>query len=113
MVLFDKGDVYFDTNFDIIMRRHKRIKIFNDKGKDHGDIRLEFYSSNRYEEIYELSAQTINLKDGKPFITKLDKKQIFRETIDKNRTTIVFSFPDVQAGAVLEYKYILKNPIVQ
>src|SRR5690606_28145137 len=58
MVLFDKGDVYFDTNFDIIMRRHKRIKIFNNKGKDHGDIRLEFYSSNKYEEIYELSAQT-------------------------------------------------------
>lgn len=110
MVLFDKGHVYFDQNFDIILQRHKRIKVFNEKGKDNANVRLEFYSANKYEEIYDLSAQTINLKEGKPVITKLDKKQVFRESIDKNRMAIIFSFPDVQSGTIIEYKYVLKTP---
>lgn len=28
MVLFDKGEVYYDHNFDLSMMKHKRIKIF-------------------------------------------------------------------------------------
>ena len=63
MVLFDKADVYFDPRFDIVMERHKRVKIFDDKAKDVVDIRLEYESYNGYEDIYDLSAHTINLKD--------------------------------------------------
>lgn len=110
MVLFDRGEVYFDHQFDIIMDRHKRIKIFNEKGKDEANIRIEFYSNNHYEDLYDIDAQTINIKDGKPVITKLDRKQIFREAVDKNSTAIVFSFPDVQAGSVIEYHYKWKTP---
>ncbi len=110
MVLFDKADVYFDQNFDIIMERHKRIKIFNEKAKDEANVRLEYYSTGRYEDIYGLQAQTINSKDGKPVIIKLDRKQIFTEIIDKNRTALIFTFPDVQSGSVVEFKYQWKTP---
>jgi hypothetical protein len=105
MVLFDKGDSYFDTEFNIIMERHKRIKIFNDNGKDHANIRITFYGRNRYEYITGLQAQTINLVDGKPEITKIDKKVVFTENIDKQQTALVFSFPNVKPGSVIEYKY--------
>ena len=105
MVLFDKGEVYFDQDFNIVSEFHKRIKVFNQKAKDQGDVRLEFYSANRMEEIYDLSAQTINYKDGKPVITRLDKKQIFTEAIDKNWSAMIFTFPDVQEGSIIEYKY--------
>lgn len=111
MVLFDKGDVYFDQNFDIIMDCHKRIKIFNEKAKSEANIRIEYYSASHVEEIYNLQAQTINLKEGKPVITKLDKKQVFTETIDKYRSALVFTFPDVQEGSVIEYKYQWKTPM--
>ncbi|WP_374166196.1 DUF3857 domain-containing protein [Arcticibacter sp. MXS-1] len=109
MVLFDKADVYFDQNFDIVMERHKRVKIFNEKAKDAANVRLEYYSINHYEELYGLQAQTINLKDGKTVITKLDKKQIFTEAVDKNQTALVFSFPDVQPGSIIEFKYQWKT----
>lgn len=105
-ILFDKGDVYYDHNFDLSMERHKRIKIFNDNGKDKANIRIEFYSGNHAEYITGLQAQTINLVDGKPEITKLDKKLIFTERIDKMRSALVFSMPNVKAGSIIEYKYL-------
>jgi hypothetical protein len=105
MVLFDKGDLYFDTQFNIVLERHKRIKIFNEKSKDAADVKLEFYGTNRIEDIYDINAQTINIKDGKPVITKLDKKQVYRQALDKYRTAIIFTFPDIQNGSVIEYTY--------
>ncbi|RYY35194.1 MAG: DUF3857 domain-containing protein, partial [Sphingobacteriaceae bacterium] len=107
MVLFNKGDVYFDQEFNIVTSHHKRIKIFNDNGKKNADIRIEYYSGNHLEFISDLQVQTINLVNGKPEITKIDKKQIFTENIDKMHSAMVFSFPNVKAGSVIEYRYTL------
>lgn len=112
MVLFDKADVYFDHNFDIVMERHKRIKIFNDKARKEADITLEYYGGYQLEYLTNLQAQTINLQNGKPAITKVDKKSIFNQIIDKSRNKMVFTFPDVQDGSVLEFKYTLRTVAV-
>jgi hypothetical protein len=104
-VLFDKADIYFDQEFNIVNERHKRVKIFNDNGKKNADIRIEYYTANRAEYITGLQAQTINLVDGKVEITKIDKKQVFTEVVDKWRTALVFSFPNVKPGCVVEFKY--------
>lgn len=104
-VLFNKGDVYYDGSFDIIGEYHKRIKIFNDNAKDEANIRIEYYGGNRLEYITGVEAETINLVNGKPEITKLDKKLIYTQTVDKVRNAIVFSMPNVKAGSVIEYKY--------
>jgi len=105
MVLYEKGDVYYDDRFEIVMDMHKRIKIFNDKGKDQANIRIEYYSGNHYENITGIQVQTINLVDGKPEITRLEKKLIYTEVIDKNRSAVVFAFPNVKPGSILEYQY--------
>lgn len=105
MVLFDKGDTYYDYQFNIVMERHKRIKIFNDNGKNEANIRIEYISGNRYEYITGIEAETINLVNGKIEITKLDKKVLYSEVIDKSRSAYVFSFPNVKPGSVIEYKY--------
>ncbi|MGV8878645.1 MAG: DUF3857 domain-containing protein [Sphingobacteriaceae bacterium] len=105
MVLFDKADVFFSSAFQIVMVRHKRIKIFNDKAKDAANIRLEYYGGNRFESIAKVQAQTINLVNGKAEIIKLDKKSLYNETLDKSRNAIAFSLPNVQAGSVIEFKY--------
>ena len=105
-VLFDKGNVYFGADIMSITNEvHRRIKIFNDHGKDEADIHIKYYSGNHLEYITGLQAQTINLVDGKPEITKLDKKLIYTKTIDKNYSEITFTFPNVKPGSVLEYKY--------
>lgn len=110
MVLFDKADVYFDQDFNIVMDRHKRIKIFNDKGKDEANIRIPFWGGNRLESISDIQVETINENNGKPEITKLEKKLIYTENIDKSRTAIVFAFPNVRAGSVIEFKYHWQTP---
>ncbi|QEC76943.1 DUF3857 domain-containing protein [Mucilaginibacter ginsenosidivorax] len=108
-ILFDKGDTYFDTQYNINTDRHKRIKIFNDNGKDEANIRIEYYSYNRIEYITGLQAQTINLTNGAVEIIKVDKKQIFTEAVDKYRSAMVFSFPNVKPGTIIEYKYRLTS----
>jgi len=104
-VLFDIGKVFYNSNLVVNMQRHKRIKIFNDNGKKEANIRLEYYSGGKYEFIDGIEAQTINYVNGKIEITKLDKKSIFSETIDKGRSAYIFSFPNVKPGSIIEYKY--------
>lgn len=106
-ILFDKGETYFDTQYNVVTERHKRLKIFNDNGKDEANIRIEYYSNNRAEYITGLQAETINLTNGAVEIIKVDKKQIFTEAVDKTHSAMVFSFPNVKPGSIVEYKYRL------
>jgi hypothetical protein len=106
-VLFDQCEAYYDDQFNIVQERHKRIKIFNDNGKSEANIRIEYRSISNYEYISGFEAQTINLVNGKPEITKLDKKSLFTEHIDKYRSAYVFSLPNIKAGSIIEYRYRL------
>lgn len=105
MVLFDKGDVYYDNDFNIVLERHKRIKILSESGKKEADIRIEYYGGNKFEYVTGLQGEIFNLNNDNVEITKLDKKQIFTEIVDKSRMALVFTFPNVKAGSVIEYKY--------
>lgn len=108
-VLFEKGDLYFGgTLLTITEEVHTRIKIFNDNGKDQADIKIPymaFFGGERLEYITGIQAETINLVDGKQVITKLDKKLIYTKNIDKNKSEITFTMPDVKPGCIIEYKY--------
>ncbi len=104
-VLIDKGDLFYDNQWNVIVNYHKRIKIFNDNGKDQANIKLEYYNIDHLEYINGLQAETINLVDGKPEITKLDKKQVYTQVIDKYRSAIVFSMPNVKAGSIIDIEY--------
>jgi len=106
-VLFDKGSVYFSPQYDLVLDRHIRIKIFNEKGNDEANIRIEFFGGNRSEYITNLQAETINLNNGNIEITKVDKKLVYTQNVNKIRTAMVFSFPNVKPGSVVEFKYTL------
>jgi hypothetical protein len=105
MVLFDKGDVYYDNDFNVILERHKRIKILTESGKKEADVRIEYYGGNKFEYVTGLQGEIFNLNNDKVEITRLDRKQIFTEVVDKSRLALVFTFPNVKAGSVIEYKY--------
>jgi len=106
MVLFDKGEVYYNsTEEKIHLNRHRRIKIFNDNGKRNADVRIEFVGAFNLQTIESLDAETINLVDGKQEVTKIDKKSIYTEKTDKYRLAYIFSFPNVKAGSILEFRY--------
>jgi hypothetical protein len=107
-VLFDKGKVYFDTHYNVILERHTRIKIFNDNGKNQASVKIEYYSGYG-ENIYDVQAETINQTDGKLEITKIDKKLIYTQVVDKLIKEVVFTFPNVKPGSIIEYKYTYSN----
>ncbi|MDF2434413.1 MAG: hypothetical protein JWP44_4044 [Mucilaginibacter sp.] len=106
-VLFDKGSVYFTPDYDLVLERHVRTKIFNDKGNDEANVRIEYFGGDRSEYITGVQAQTINLNNGNVEITRVDKKLIYTQTVDKLRMALVFSFPNVKPGSVVEFKYTL------
>jgi hypothetical protein len=105
-VLFNIGRLYWGDDLKSITNEiHKRIKIFNDNGEKEANIRIEFYGGNHVEYINGIEAETINLVDGKPEITKLDKKLIYTNVIDKEKSEITFAMPNVKLGCIIEYKY--------
>jgi hypothetical protein len=109
MVLFDKGEINHNTAFSLIMLRHKRIKIFNDKGKEEASIHIEFLAHGD-ELVQDVEAETINLNNHTIEYTPVDKKLIYTQKIDKNRKEIVFTFPNVKAGSIVEYQYKWRTP---
>ena len=110
VVLFDVGELYFDLSSmasTMQFERHVRIKILKTKGKDQADIHLPYFSYRNIEYIKNLTAQTYNLDaSGNIVTTKVEKKLIYEKPIDKYRTEQVFTFPDVQAGSIIEYKWL-------
>ncbi|MBB3054797.1 DUF3857 domain-containing protein [Mucilaginibacter gotjawali] len=105
-VLQEKGTVYFGPNLSTITEEiYKRIKIFNNGGKNEANINIEYFSGDHLEYITGIQAETINLVNGKIEITKLDKSLIYNKPIDKYHSEVAFSFPNVASGSIIEYKY--------
>jgi hypothetical protein len=104
-ILINQAVLYYDEKFNVVEDFHKRIKVFNDNGKNEANIVIVYYGGDKSEYITDLQAETFNENNGAVEITKLDKKSIFIKPIDKQRSEMVFTFPDVKAGSVLDFKY--------
>jgi hypothetical protein len=108
-VLFDKGNVYFTSDYTIVFERHTRIKIFNEKGNESANIKIQYYRGTDLQLLSGMQAETINSDNGTIQITKVDKKQIFTKAVDKERAEVSFAFPNVKPGSIIEYKYVLSS----
>ena len=115
MVLFDVGEVFCNLNLNSLtndyvnteLSRHVRIKILTDKGLDRANIKIRYYSDRNLEEIRNISAQTINMDaSGNIVYTKVDKALIYRKKINKRLSEVIFTFPEVKKGSIIEYKFI-------
>jgi hypothetical protein len=111
VVLFDAGAFNcYINNGGVFMEltRHVRIKILNDKGLDHANVHLRYSTYRNQQNIKNLSAQTYNLDaSGNIVVTKLEKKLVYEKKISKRLSEDAFTFPEVKAGSVIEYKYVL------
>lgn len=84
-----------------------RIKIFSDEGRAHGDISIPYFK--QYGDIKDLTARTIH-SDGTiiPFRGEVFEKMIVK-TKQIRYLAKTFSFPEVEAGSILEYHYTRKS----
>jgi len=109
VVLADFGDINFRFDNDkpyFDLERHRRVKILKRSGFDYGDVSISFYSENRLEEIKKINAVVHN-PDGSS--TKLKKRDFFEEEYNDTYTRLKFTFPNLQEGSVIEYKYTLSS----
>ena len=113
MMLFEVGELYCTissagVNFDI--DKHVRLKILKDKGKEWADVRIRYIGYKNDESIKNLAAQTYNLdENGNIVTTKVEKKLVYQKKVNKYMNEMVFTFPDVKVGSVLEFKYTQTN----
>ena len=107
--LFDYGSVEYRVGGDDIniqTDRRTRIKILKEKGLDDANIKINFYSHNNYEKIYDISGVTYNLDNSGNIVkTKLEKSSVFIKKLNNRYSQVSFSMPDVKVGSVIEFKF--------
>jgi hypothetical protein len=104
VILFDVGRLYFRGSIAII-ERHRRIKILDKSGLDYANVVLSYVHQNGLESVRDVSAQTINLVNGKTKTLEVNKNNIFDEEMDEYWAQVRFTLPSVAPGSIIEYKY--------
>ena len=89
---------YFDSN-QMQFVHQMRIKILKDEGKEQGDFWVPA------SEKTTVKGQTVNLENGVPVVTKLNKEGIFIERITKNAYRARVAMPNVKVGSVLDIEF--------
>lgn len=104
----DKGWQY---SLEVVVRK----KIFNEEGKDEGNVTISLYDpirgANR-EEISSMRASTYNLVGGKVERTKASGKEQQRTRLNDYRTEVSMALPNVKNGSVVEYSYTLVSDYI-
>ena len=107
VVLLDEAHSDYDDRYQLLTRRHIRLKILKEKGVADANISLQFYSKDDFEYITEIKAVTINAGAGGEVSTNaVDRKSIFTRKINDRVGEVSFSFPAVKVGSILEYEYL-------
>ncbi|HEU4401610.1 MAG TPA: DUF3857 and transglutaminase domain-containing protein [Candidatus Polarisedimenticolia bacterium] len=86
-----------------VLDYHWRMKILTERGKEYAEIHIP---AQKYSRVSNLRARTIKA-DGT--VVPVAPDQIFEKVVlqvgDYKRTELVFNFPAVEPGAILEYRY--------
>ena len=115
VVLFDKGkSIFFDYRgaYDIRFTRHKRIKIFDNSELDYAEVAIPFYEDgyDATEKVVSIKAVTYNFENGRVIKQELDPSTVYVERINEKWRRKKFVLPQVKAGSIIEYEYVLETP---
>ena len=84
--------------------RHEALKVLSEAGRGFGEVKLRIPIKARLREI---QARAIS-SDGE--VRWLDPKKLIRDTTETTQgdyRIVIFAFPDVQVGSVLELQYVV------
>ncbi|HEY9000000.1 MAG TPA: DUF3857 domain-containing protein [Mucilaginibacter sp.] len=104
----------FDNNIRLTYEYHVKIKILDSRGFFSGTVVLPLFNNEDNtagDEINNISGITSYKDDnGITQVAELDTKNIYKTKVNKFESTWKFAMPDVRAGCVIEYRYILISP---
>ena len=105
VVLLHEAFSDYDAQHQLITVHHIKIKILKEKGIESANVSIPFYRGNDFEQITMVEGMTINMVDNNPVQTKLDRKSIYTKKTNERWGEMVFAFPAIKAGSIIEYKY--------
>ncbi len=106
VILIDEAVTSHDDDYNMYTERHVRIKILKESGFKYADVEIPFYRKDKKEFIDRIEAVVINTdNNGKTTTTKVDKKSFYNKDINELWGAMVFAFPNVKTGSIIEYKY--------
>ncbi len=112
LVLYERGDNYFkviNRQIRLVKEYHVKIKIFNEKGFDQAAISIPLRKSAKsFEKLTKIKAVTHN---GNNQFNVLPS-EIYTKDIHEYRTDYSFTFPKLQNGSIIEYKYTILSPFI-
>ena len=101
-VVFDQGDIIVGPGFNFTLLRRCRIQIFSPAGYRYATVRIPYRNN---EKILNLRAHTIT-----PFGRQVPVPKDRMYNIDNGQwRALVFAFPEVTPGSVVEYRYELQS----
>lgn len=112
-ILYKKRRSYYEYDqgqgFRLMTEIHERIKIYNKEGYDWATKKIALYRGGENQKV-SIKANTFNLINGKVEKTKLNKKDIFNENVNKNWMRKKFTMPNLTEGCVVEWDYTITSP---
>ncbi|RKR84251.1 uncharacterized protein DUF3857 [Mucilaginibacter gracilis] len=114
VVLKEFGKTWVSTadHLPIIHEYHVKIKIFDDKGFNEGNVAISLYNhGENYETVRDIKAHTF-YKDDNGLVREadLDPAKIYKEKKSKNIDLVKFALPNLRKGCVIEYSYSTESP---
>jgi hypothetical protein len=114
IIIADIGSNTFVGNkkgwFTLVFKRYTRIKILNEKAFNLATVQIPLYIKGDDEEkLADLKAATYNLENGKVISTRLEKKDLFQDKLDKNHIENKFTMPAIKSGSIVEYSYTINS----
>lgn len=113
VVLYESGNYYAvsivkKTAFRLVMEIHRKVKVFDLAKFGNSTVEIPYYVGNGFyeEEVLDYKAITHNgiLQDA------VQANSFYKIEKSSGRKALKFTFPNVQNGSILEYKYTFVTP---
>jgi len=111
-VLYDKAYSsldYQEGHFSLIIKRHRRIKIYDKKGYKYANIEIPYY--DKKEKVTGIKAFTYNLVNNKVIKSKVKSGGILIEDVTDKYKKKKITFPDIKEGSIIEIRYTETVPL--
>ena len=105
VVLLHEAYSDYDDEHHLITTHHVRIKILKEQGFDWASVSIPYYRKDDFERIDNIEGITINVDNGQEVQTKLERKAVFTQKTNERIGQVIFTFPAIKAGSIVEYKY--------
>ncbi|WP_169313457.1 DUF3857 domain-containing protein [Aequorivita sublithincola] len=111
IILYESGNYYVKSvglGIYLVKEIYRKIKVFDAKKFDYSTVEISYYEGNSWskEEILEYEAITHNGTEQ----SVVSESGFFKTQETGSIKTLKFTFPNVQDGSILEYKYTILSP---